>query len=76
MSAAGLIQQQEIYVPRRIIAAHADHRRTDFVFSRTQSREMRGTPWGRRIRPMRSWSEIGSYAGVALAATILATTFI
>ena len=45
----------------RIICAHADHRRSDFVFQRTQSLTMRAAPWERRIRPLRSWSEIAVY---------------
>jgi hypothetical protein len=75
MSAAGLAQLT--YSPRRkIIASRADHNRSDFIFSRTQSREMRGTPWESRIRPMRTWSEIGAYAGASLAAMALLTAFV
>jgi hypothetical protein len=73
MSAAGLAQTR--LFPPRIIASHAEHRRTDFIFSRTQSLEMKSAQWETRIKPMRSWSEIGSYAGVAAMATLL-TVFI
>lgn len=34
------------------IAAHADHRREDFVFPRTQSRAMREARWDRRLPPL------------------------
>jgi len=70
MSAAGLVHART-FRPR-IIASHADHRRSDFVFSRTQSREMKNAPWESRITPMKTWSEIGSYGGVAVLATMLA----
>jgi len=35
------------------IAAHADHRREDFIFPRTQSRAMREMAWERRLPPLR-----------------------
>ena len=34
------------------IAAHADHRREDFVFPRTQSRAMREARWEQRLPPL------------------------
>jgi hypothetical protein len=34
------------------IAAHADHRREDFVFPRTQSRTTRDMAWERRLPPL------------------------
>ena len=70
MSAIGLAHQRA-FAPR-IIAAHADHRRSDFIFSRTQSREMKSAQWESRIRPMRTWGEISSYGGIAVLATMLA----
>ncbi len=42
----------------RIIGAHADHRREDFIFPRMQSRAMQETPWLERTQPLRSWSEL------------------
>jgi hypothetical protein len=33
---------------------------------------MKNAQWENRIRPMRTWSEIGSYGGVAVLATMLA----
>lgn len=62
--------------PTRIISAHADYRRSDFMFSRIQSRDMRATPWARRIRPMRSWSEIAGYSTALLIGTILVSAFV
>ncbi len=53
------------------ISAHADFRHSDFHFPRTQSLTLRDAPWGRRLKPLRSWSEIGAYGAVALAATVL-----
>ena len=37
------------------IGAHADYRREDFVFSRTQSIEMRGLEWESRLKPLTPW---------------------
>lgn len=37
----------------RVIGAHADYRREDFVFARTQSPTMRDMEWESRIKPMR-----------------------
>jgi hypothetical protein len=38
--------------PALTVAAHADHRREDFVFARTQSRAMRAARWERRLPPL------------------------
>lgn len=35
------------------IAAHADYRREDFIFSRTQSLTMREMEWESRLKPIR-----------------------
>ena len=35
------------------IAAHADHRRDDFIFPRTQSRALREMVWEQRLPPLR-----------------------
>jgi hypothetical protein len=37
------------------IAAHADYRREDFVFQRTQSLNMQNSIWESRARPIRHW---------------------
>lgn len=59
----------------KLISANADYRRSDFIFPRTQSLSLRDAPWGRRLSPMRSWAEIGTYgAGAALAASLIAAT--
>jgi len=76
MSAIGIAHQSSFAARPRIISAHADHRPTDFMFSRMQSRTMRDAPWGRRIQPMRSWGEIGGYAAVLTIGTALACAFI
>ena len=63
----------------RIISAHADHCGADFVFARTQSLNLREAPWERRLKPLRSWSQIGTrysaYGVAAVAATALITAF-
>jgi hypothetical protein len=38
------------------IGAHADYRREDFVFARTQSLAMRAREWEDRLKPMRHWA--------------------
>jgi len=60
----------------RLIGAHADYRRTDFVFARTQSDAMRDTPWDRRLKPMRPWWEITGYAAALCIGTLVATAFV
>jgi len=37
------------------IGAHADFRREDFVFARTQSIEMRDLEWEDRLKPLKPW---------------------
>jgi hypothetical protein len=73
MSAIGLPAHR---IAPRIISAHADYRHSDFFFLRTQSQETRDAPWERRLRPRKTWSELGSYAGVALGVVIVATALI
>ena len=38
-----------------VIGAHADYRREDFVFARTQSLEMREMEWESRLKPIKPW---------------------
>ena len=38
-----------------VIGAHADYRREDFVFSRTQSPQLRELEWESRIKPLKPW---------------------
>ena len=37
------------------IGAHAEYRREDFVFLRTQSLKMKALEWERRLEPIRPW---------------------
>ncbi len=37
------------------IAAHADYRRDDYIFPRTQSLTMRLMEWEGRLKPIRPW---------------------
>ncbi|MBV8976950.1 MAG: hypothetical protein JO261_10065 [Alphaproteobacteria bacterium] len=39
-----------------MIAAHADYRREDFVFQRTQSLAMRALEWENRLKPLKPWA--------------------
>lgn len=72
MSAIGISNGPAIRIPRRIISAHADYRRSDFVFQRTQSPSLRDAPWDRRLKPLRTWGEIGAYgSGIVAAITLL-----
>jgi len=73
MSAAGLTRKPEIGLR---IGAQADYKRSDFIFPRTQSLAFREMPWERRLKPQRSWGEIGTYAALACAGTLLMTTLI
>lgn len=34
---------------------HADYRRDDYIFPRTQSLEMRELPWEERVSPLKHW---------------------
>lgn len=66
------VPEDEIPERTYVIGAHADHRREDFIFPRTQSRAMRETPWASRGRPLRSWSElIGTGLVLSLASVVL-----
>jgi hypothetical protein len=76
MSAIGISGGNACRFSPHIISAHADHCRSDFVFPRTQSLNLRAAPWESRIKPMRTWSELGAYGITALAATALLTAFI
>ncbi len=68
MSAAGIVP----FAKRaRVIGAHADHNRADFVFLRTQSLTFRDVPWEGRLKPMKSWSEIALYGGATVFGAVL-----
>jgi len=56
------------------IAAHANYRREDFIFPRTQSLTMREARWEHRERPLRSWGEIMAASlilGIASVAVVV-----
>lgn len=74
MSAIGF--SQDFASKTRIISAHADYRRSDFIFPRAQSNAMRDLPWDNRLKPMRSWAEIYGYAAVAFVGTLLTMAFV
>jgi hypothetical protein len=40
----------------QVIGAHADFRREDYMFQRTQSLAMRALEWENRMKPMRHWA--------------------
>jgi hypothetical protein len=40
----------------KVIGAHADYRREDYMFQRTQSLAMRELEWDHRLKPMRPWT--------------------
>lgn len=39
----------------RVIGAHADYRREDFIFPRTQSPQLRELEWENRLKPLKPW---------------------
>jgi hypothetical protein len=59
-----------------IIGAHADHRTTDYFFPRVQSLELRDVPWERRLKPVRSYSQMATYAAVLALAVSVTFAFI
>ena len=40
----------------KVIGAHADYRREDYMFQREQSLTMRALEWDHRLKPMRHWA--------------------
>jgi hypothetical protein len=74
MSAIGLRPTFESRA--RLIGAHADYSRNDFIFPRTQSPALRATPWEHRIKPRLAWGEIYAYGMAAVVGTLLATVLI
>lgn len=55
----------------QLLSAHADYRREDYVFARTQSRETGALEWETRASPLRSWSQI-LYPALGLAGAAMA----
>ena len=65
--------------PVKVIGAHADYCRDDFIFPRMQSRTMRETPWAAREKRMKSWGEIagvGLIVGVASCLLVAGTAIL
>jgi len=46
------------------IGAHADYRREDYIFPRTQSPALRALPWESRLGPIKPWG-INAVANLA-----------
>jgi hypothetical protein len=75
-----IVEEEEIEEqPVRVIGAHADYCREDFIFPRMQSRAMRETPWAARQKPLRTWGEIagvGILVGLASCVIVVSTVLI
>jgi len=54
--------------PKFHISAHADYRRSDYMFPRAQSRALNHLEWERRTPGLRSWSDVLIPALTAVAA--------
>ena len=65
MSAIGLLPRPQGKI---IISSHADYRREDFVFARTQSVSSRNLPWDHSTPPLRSWDRIVYWSAGAITA--------
>jgi len=57
-AALKIVEERAPYRPNepRFIAAHADHRREDFIFQRTQSNALRAMEWESRLKPLKPWA--------------------
>ena len=53
------------------ISAHADYRREDYFFARTQSRALRALEWEHSDKPLHSWFEL-LYPALAVAGAMTA----
>lgn len=53
------------------LSAHAEYRREDYVFARTQSRRSRELEWDSRLAPLQSWSDM-VYPALGLASAAVA----
>jgi hypothetical protein len=53
------------------ISSHADYRREDYFFARTQSRALHALEWERSDKPLHSWSEF-LYPAAAAAGGVIA----
>jgi hypothetical protein len=68
----GSLKMSAITHPKFHISAHADYRRSDYMFSRGQSRALSELEWERRTPGLRSWSNVLVPALTAAAAMALA----
>jgi hypothetical protein len=66
MSAVGLIPPQK---GKLFISSHAEYRRDDFIFPRTQSCAIRDLPWDRSPPPFRPWDRLVYASAACLAVT-------
>ncbi|HEX2590557.1 MAG TPA: hypothetical protein VHL34_03640 [Rhizomicrobium sp.] len=62
--------------PNYSIGAHADYRPSDYLYARTQSLQMRDTPWESRIKPLPNWRNYGIQALTVAAAVALTFTLV
>ncbi|HEY0107241.1 MAG TPA: hypothetical protein VGB91_14260 [Rhizomicrobium sp.] len=76
MSAIGIASFPRRSTRASTIGAHADFRRTDFIFARTQSHTTRDLPWACRAKPLRCWCEIVTYGAAAFVAAIAALVLV
>jgi len=60
--------------PKFHISGHADYRRSDYMFSRAQSRALSQLEWERRTPGLRSWGNVLIPALTAVAAVALTLT--
>jgi hypothetical protein len=58
--------------PEFHISEHADYRRSDYIFSRTQSRALSQREWEHPTPALRSWSNVLIPAVTVAAATAVA----
>ncbi len=58
-----------------LAGAHADYRRSDYYFERTQSAQLRDLPWEHRLNQRGAWTKLAgiTITGVAIAATLACT---
>ena len=59
-----------------LVAFDSSYRLADFFFPRVQSLESRDLPWESRIKPMRSWLEIGLYGFVVATVGVATLAFV
>ena len=71
----GRSKMSAIAHPKFHVSAHAEYRRSDYMFSRSQSRELSQREWEARLPGLRSWSNVvipALTAAAAMAAALAA----